>query len=634
MTKFLTGLFYLLTSCAPVLAADRIVEGTSLPGISYEKNFVKNPEAEKNANNLTLSAAIATRTTTTPLQGAGSFSIDATASAQTVKFDTNTLDQYLKGQNCEAKFIFTGDATLYKAYVEQGANKVTTDLTLTNETNSKAVSINFPCGDLSSNSHMVIESTGNGAAIKVDKVYLGGTTNIGQTNLAVPTTSYTPTLTNFAATINSATYRVENDMMHLTGTMTLTGVPTGNLTVSLPAGYTINTSKIGSVVGSTNLNSVYAFDATGNVYTGSVVYNATGNITFGGPNTTARWNATIPFTWAASDTISYQASFPINEAYSVQTLMITQTPWFIEARLDGGNSSLGVVNVAAFTEITNASWTLTPATGSAPVGAVCATTNAATAPTTAASTCAAGNESAGISFVNPTPGTFEVCTQWSIFYEVDQSEQLVNNFQLVETPTNAQTILTSTNMYAHSGINGGATSGASNSTRPEISHCANFTWSSVGTRAIRLFYDQVVAGVPNNSLFLAATTTSRPRWSVKQLSVPYPMPILVNSVTSNTGGAERIERASITNGGSAAIASQSGSWISSVSRPGVGQVNVVFATGIFSAAPSCVVTMQSGGSGVCQVFTGTTSTQQNVFCRDSSFAATDFNFTLICMGQR
>lgn len=155
-------------------AAGREISGTYAPGIHHNRNFVKNPGAEKNVLYTTNSAAIVTRTTSTPIMGAASYLIDATSSGQTVKFDTGTLDNNVKGQNCEARFTFTGDATLYKAYVEQGSTKITTDLTLTNESNARDVSIKFACGDLSSNSHLVIESTSSSsAAIKVDDVYLG-----------------------------------------------------------------------------------------------------------------------------------------------------------------------------------------------------------------------------------------------------------------------------------------------------------------------------------------------------------------------------------------------------------------------------------------------------------------------------
>jgi len=167
-----------LLAFQPVFAQNAILNADLIESHDSFKNFTKNPGAEKNKNNVTDAAVIVTRSTSSPLEGAASFSIDASASSQVVKFDAFNLSSYLKGQNCEAKFYYSGDATLYKAYVEQGTTKVTTDLQLLNVTNSQATSIYFPCGDLTSNSHLVIEATGNGAAIKVDKLYIGAATGI------------------------------------------------------------------------------------------------------------------------------------------------------------------------------------------------------------------------------------------------------------------------------------------------------------------------------------------------------------------------------------------------------------------------------------------------------------------------
>jgi hypothetical protein len=183
MRGFLFFLLTVLQVYTPVYgqqATGKVVEGTLFPGIIHLRNFTKNQGAEKNILNLTTSASIVTRSTSTPLQGTASFAIDGTSSGQTVKFDADTLENLLSYQNCEARFNYSGDASLYKAYVEQGSTKVTTDLTLLNSTGTQSASIPFACGDLSSNSHLVIETTSaSAAAIKVDNVYLGAATSLG-----------------------------------------------------------------------------------------------------------------------------------------------------------------------------------------------------------------------------------------------------------------------------------------------------------------------------------------------------------------------------------------------------------------------------------------------------------------------
>jgi hypothetical protein len=596
-----------------------------------EKNFIKNPGAEKNAGNITESAAITTRTTTTPLEGIGSFSVDATSSGQTVKFTANTLSDYLKGQNCEAKFVFSGDASLYKAYVEQSSTKLTGDLQLTNETNPRSVSINFPCGTTVTDVRPVIESTSaSAAAIKIDRIYLGLATNVGQLGLSVPTTSYTPTLTNFTATINSATYRIENEMMHITGTLTLTGAPSAIITVGLPSGYTINTSKIGSTVVSTDLNSALAFDQTGNIYSGNVSYASTTTITFTGPNTSGRWNATIPFTWASTDTLSYQASFPINESSYAQTLKLNQTPWFVSTAINGANISLGLVDVTSDTEVVDAGLTMTPSSGSSPVGIVCSSTNAAATPSTGTTTCSAGSEGLGASFEIPYPGLYEVCTEFTSVIQVGPAaNSLVNQtFKLTETATNAQTTLSGAThaLYArHYAVD--ATQNTI-SDRPN-SLCETFNFSSAGIKAIRLKYQQDVNGTVGSSLISANTASGGNfRLTVKQLSVSYPAPLLVGSVVSNSSAVERIERAKINCDAASSIISQSGTWISTIGNRSGTSCLITIAAGIFAAEPACTLTVESGTVQATAVDT-TSVTSMTVYGPSA-----DYDANLICVGQK
>jgi hypothetical protein len=145
------------------------------------RNYIKNSGAEKNDAGVTDASNIHSRTTSAPLEGDGSHLIDATASGQLVVFQADDFQDGLMGQNCEAKFDYSGDASLYKAYVRLAGVKVSLDTELVNASSgTQSVSINFPCGNSTTDDpDLVIESTGNGAAIKVDSVYIGKATNIG-----------------------------------------------------------------------------------------------------------------------------------------------------------------------------------------------------------------------------------------------------------------------------------------------------------------------------------------------------------------------------------------------------------------------------------------------------------------------
>ena len=182
--KLLALFTALVFGCQPALALpNRIVDGDMFPGIFYQKNYVKNPDFEKNILNITQSASITTRTTTAPVEGVASLSIDATASGQTVSFDSYVFENGVgRNGSCEARFRYEGDGSLYKAYVTIGGTKSTGDTQLVDtgaSTYAQLVSINFLCGEPASTAAVVIESTSaSAAAIKVDAVYVGMATNI------------------------------------------------------------------------------------------------------------------------------------------------------------------------------------------------------------------------------------------------------------------------------------------------------------------------------------------------------------------------------------------------------------------------------------------------------------------------
>jgi len=115
-------------------------------------------------------------------------------------------------------------------------------------------------------------------------------------------------------------------------------------------------------------------------------------------------------------------------------------------------------------------------------------------------------------------------------------------------------------------------------------------------------------------------------------------PLLVNSVTSNSSGLERVERASVDTVCSSSpctISSQSGSWITSITRSGAGRYAINIASGIFSGTPSCQWRNKSGGSGRLYEFGSCTSaTLCSPAFDNSGGAAADADMDIICMGPR
>ena len=185
---------------------------------------------------------------------------------------------------------------------------------------------------------------------------------------------------------------------------------------------------------------------------------------------------------------------PSQEIYSSDSL-----GWFIDANIGGANPSLGLAAVTSYTEITNAGLDLVvnTAKGSAPAKILCSGTNA---PGT--TTCPSSAESVGISFVAPKEGEYEACIEFSHDLRVPSNSTTATAFQLVETPTNAQTILqeggsrTNSVLAAATGVGGEIQKASPTKT------CGIFNFSSTGEKGLRLMFEQFIATAPTLSQIL------------------------------------------------------------------------------------------------------------------------------------
>lgn len=163
------------------LSAFRTLEADYITNVFSQSNFVKNPNARVNTQNVTASAGFTVaRSITTPLYDMSEFLLSSTGTSGTIDWATRTLDAGMKGQNCEARFTyrgFTGGTT--KAQIVQGANTVAT-LDLLASTDPKQVSINFPCGDLTQSTVFRINRTvaAFSGTNEIGGIYLGLATNM------------------------------------------------------------------------------------------------------------------------------------------------------------------------------------------------------------------------------------------------------------------------------------------------------------------------------------------------------------------------------------------------------------------------------------------------------------------------
>lgn len=188
------------------------------------------------------------------------------------------------------------------------------------------------------------------------------------------------------------------------------------------------------------------------------------------------------------------------------TLQSSQPEWHINASLIGGNATLITTGTqTTFLEMTNGSLTLTPQAGSKPAGTVCATTNAATTPTTSATTCAAGNEGIGIAFIpDDTSRYYSVCVDFMAYCVASTGGKCQDAFQLIETPTTAQT-LTQQSGNIQGYIHGGMTiaTGTAETVGSQMHMCGTFKFTSGGTKAIRLMYKSSITDTVTTHLIVA-----------------------------------------------------------------------------------------------------------------------------------
>jgi hypothetical protein len=325
------------------------------------------------------------------------------------------------------------------------------------------------------------------------------------------------------------------------------------------------------------------------------------------------------------------------------------TYWKVDANISGANPSLGTAAVTSYTGITNGSLTLTNNSGTGNIAAQigCSSTNSPSG-----TTCSSGDESVSVAF---TPlGTFpqdvRVCASfsWSGTTGSSAGNFVAPTFQLVETATNAQTVIQEGK--ARENTNLIAPTAAALTGNIPFTVCGTFTFAAPGQRMIRLMYEQNISGTPGASLVLADASANDGQRDVNFVAFPLsyntPAPILVGGVTSgNTTGGERVERVAAsgasppTNCGSDPCTIES-STISTVAvaRSTTGTYTVTWPSGTFSSKPSCNCSANSVGvaglrTDCVSISTSATAVSVNTYREDTGVLA-DTYFQMTCQGPR
>ncbi len=618
------------------------------------RNYVRNSGAEKNDAGVTDASSIHSRTTTTPLFGAGSHLIDASAGSQNVDFLADNFEAGLLGQNCEAQFSVSGDATLYTAIVRVNSADVTTAMSLPNVTNSQPVSILFPCGTSGVSPVLRISSTSaSAAAIEIDEVYIGKAISLGNVGQAEVLLRGRRTSSDQSILSTAATVLIYNNVLvdPYSGLNTSTGVYTipknGRIQVQARAffgGYNAAELHVLAVRKNGTTTCRLSVVATASSEVNSFMPTCITDVVVGDTiDITSQSVADAGYLFDGdSDTARTSFDITLFPNSSTQSYSLMNTYWKVDAIISGANPALSTTDVSSYTGITNGSLTLTNNAGTGNINAQigCATT---TPPEGTTCNTAAVDESVAIAF---TPqGTFPqdvlACASFghNSTTSTTANDAVEINFQLVETATNAQTIIQEGK--SRFGAQNRTPSAAAMNLQFPFRVCGNFTFTTPGQKMLRLMYEQDVIGTPSANAILAdangAAGQRNVHWEVYPLSFQTPVPILVGGVTSGSAGAERIERARINLSGASAcsIVSQSGSWVSSVSASG-GNCTVNFTAGTFSSSPNCVCNVSpSVTNSWCRGANSMPSTSSGIFTsRDTTNTLVTQEFDLICMGPR
>lgn len=609
-------------------------------------NILKNPgfEASTYSTNWGVSGGTLAAAATTNIFFSKGATWDSSAASQALNSDLVAVPEGFKANNCEGSIYIkvpSGTAT-HLFQVTDGTN-ILASATVVNSTYFTKNTLTFPCPTSGSIGLQITSVAADEPLIAIDEAYLGLARNVGVADLTTEWTSFTPTGSWAGTTSYAGRWRQVGDTRFFQVKVTPGSGPTGSaLAITISSVCTIDTNKLASGTGEAELpNSSGSLLDNGSYFgLAKAFYASTTTVglratSLANPHNLAQITPTSPITWTTGDTIDVSFSAPCIGLAASQVVMPDAQGWYVDVNIAGANPSLGVAAVSSYTEITNASLTMTPRSGSAAAGIMCSSTNAAATPTTSTSTCSAGSESLGANFNLPRSGTYEVCVYFSHFARADQGESIFSTFQIIETPTNAQTLTLEGGSRITSGLSGMTiASGTQQASYIPNTNCSLFNWSA-GNKGVRLMYEQRVTGTPNDSLIVGDADSTGGQQDIRLTVRPVnsqQQAILANSVSTGRTNGDKIGSARLDCDSASTIKSNPQSMVSTISNISSGTCSLVLATGYFSAAPICTVSWDgSGGSSSDFYSVCTSATACDV---GGGGAVTTAQINMTCIGPR
>lgn len=588
--KYILLLLTFITSTAFAQFDTKSIETKVINGMFGFTNLIQNPTCKRNVVGITGSSVAAVRNTTAALDNISDCTWNPTATSQTLTYTFDSLPAGLKGQNCEARVLYLGDASLVKANVQINSVNMASDVQLTNSgTNAAVVSINYPCGTGASATTLVLTSTGDAANVQY-AVYGGQATNLGSTSPVTGWIAYTPVIQGFGTLTNvSVFYRIVGSNIEIQGKFQAGTTTAVEGRIGLPTGHTsADSTRIATIqaVG-------HWWEANPTVVPGAILIEPSVTyVTLGsgssGNNSFGKLNASAVA--ASNELVGFFASIPLSGIGVGTTVQIPSGP----ASWSGYHA-------------TDCAWISSSATFADPSADASCTFTERTNRNFGTVT-SAGSKLPGIVFTPPSTGRYYICAL----------AQASNS--------------TASNYSAYSMTDGTTEIAQASSRYPNIVSmpvCGIYNISSVASKTIKIQFKSIAGG----NATIDGASANAIEWSIYALDQQFPAPVLVGSVTSNSTGAERLERAVVSSTCSASpctIAGQSGSWLTNITRASTGNYTFNFAAGMFSAAPSCVYS----ANGLVPVASIPTTSSVTIDLKNFSGTNVDGQFMILCQGPR
>lgn len=581
----------------------------------YYKNKIVNPGFENGTSQWTASGGSFTVTTTAAdlAEGSRSAVFDASASAQTLSSSNYTIERGLRQNNAYAKCRVRTTATDYILDAYDGTNILASQtLQATTEFSEQGINFVFPT---SGTARIRIRSQSDAAAIYVDDCYLGSAPNIQSASRSqfVGSSYFTQTTNCSWSRTNTAIGAFNTDADCPGPTIGVQRIGTWQTTDADLPRQTINSLPEG----------LYEVTVTGSLYGGGDWTMAVSDGTTTSPvYCSGSGNGAGTFQPATSCTAWFEYTTSGNRSFEIY-----------------GSSSSGAISLDnnANNDRTSFSirrWDRYPSTFASINNTDFGWTRDDALVTVSAGFGTVTNKYVYKRRVGDTlyvKGSFEAGT-------VAASNAFLD---IVGVTIDTTKVSTNTNSF-RVGEYTLKQSGSTSTTNPSNFGHADLFFDGSDTDSIyfatQTNADQYIKFNPsgtfgNTDSFSFEFTIPVVGWSANQST-----PVFVGSISSNSTGALRMERALVSAACAASpctIASgNESSWLTNITRDGTGDYNLNFASGVFSAAPTCFVWPVTNTGVLCHGSDAPSTTLQQFVCRNTAMTTFDSAFSIQCMGPR